>query len=58
VDAWEPSLAIPALVALYRCEQTLASRRRQANPELGKKLEEIYANICRLDPAEALSLKE
>ena len=58
VEAWEPSLAIPALVALYRCEQTLASRRRQANPELGKKLEEIYANICRLDPAEALSLKE
>ena len=58
VDDWEPSLAIPALVALYRCEQTLASRRRQANPDLGRKLEEIYANICRLDPAEALGLKE
>ncbi len=58
VDAWEPSLAIPALVALYRCEQTLASKRRQVNPELGKKLEQIYADVCRLDPAEALSLKE
>ncbi len=58
LDSWEPSLAIPALVALYRCEQTLASKQRRVNPELGKKLEEIYAEICRLDPAEALSLKE
>ncbi len=57
VDSWEPSLAIPALVALYRCEQNLASKRRQVNPEFGRKLEEIYADICRLDPAEALSLK-
>ncbi len=58
VDSWEPSLAIPALVALYRCEKTLASRKRQVNPDLGRKLEEIYASICKLDPAEALSLKE
>jgi len=55
LEEWDPALAARVLQALYRCSKRLAGQRG-ATPALAERVEEIYARLCRLDPAAAAAL--
>jgi type VI secretion system protein VasJ len=56
LEDWEPGLALRVLEALYRCRKRLAERRG-ATPEDTARAEEVFARLCRLDPATGAALE-
>jgi len=56
LEDWEPGLALRVLEALYRCRKRLAERRG-GTPEDAARAEEIFARLCRIDPATGAALE-
>jgi type VI secretion system protein VasJ len=56
LEDWEPSLALRVLEALYRCRKRLAERRG-GTPEDAARAEEVFARLCRIDPATGAALE-
>lgn len=55
LEAWEPGLALDALVSLYKCEKKLGGNGAGSKDGLTR-LEGLYNRLCRLDVMTALSL--
>jgi len=55
LEAWEPGLALDALVSLYRCEKKLGGNGAGTKDGLSR-LDGLYNRLCRLDVMTALSL--
>lgn len=56
LEDWEPGLALRVLEALYRCRKRLAERRG-GTPEDAARAEEVFARLCRIDPARGAALE-
>jgi len=56
LEDWEPGLALRVLEGLYRCRKRLAERRG-GTPEDAARAEEIFARLCRIDPATGAALE-
>jgi type VI secretion system protein VasJ len=56
LEQWEPGLALRVLEALYRCRKRLAERRG-GTPEDAARAEEVFARLCRIDPATGAALE-
>lgn len=54
LEEWEPDLAARALGDLYSC---LRKAKPKPTPEDVKRNAEVFARLCRLDPAKALKLE-
>ena len=54
LEEWEPELAARALGDLYAC---LLKAKPKPTPEDAKRSAEVFARLCRLDPALALKLE-
>jgi len=54
LEEWEPDLAARALGDLYAC---LHKMKPKPTPEDAKRVAEVFARLCRLDPASALKLE-
>ncbi len=54
LEEWEPDLAARALGDLYACLQKM---KPKPTPEDAKRSAEVFAQLCRLDPASALKLE-
>ncbi|MFQ5807853.1 MAG: hypothetical protein ACE5I3_15515, partial [Phycisphaerae bacterium] len=54
LEEWEPELAARALGDLYAC---LQRAKPKPTPEDVKRSTEVFARLCRLDPAAALKLE-
>jgi type VI secretion system ImpA/VasJ family protein len=54
LERWEPALATRVLESLYRATKRLAGQRGAA-PDLAGRVEELFARLCRVDPAAAAS---
>jgi hypothetical protein len=55
LETWEPALATRVLESLYRSTKRLAGQRGAA-PELAGRAEELFARLCRIDPAAAAGI--
>ena len=56
LEAWEPGLALDALVSLYRCEKKLGQNSGAPGRDGLSRLDSLYNRLCRLDVLTALSL--
>jgi type VI secretion system protein VasJ len=56
LEAWEPGLALDALVSLYRCEKKLGQNGAAPGRDGLSRLDSLYNRLCRLDVLTALSL--